>query len=77
MSDLFEQVISEAALVAAWREVQVNDLEGGKVNEHVVAYSRDLFANLWSLSRVAPGRDLSPGPGVWRWRSSSSPVASA
>ncbi|MFC4628006.1 hypothetical protein ACFO6V_07170 [Promicromonospora alba] len=62
MPDLFEQVIAEATLLAAWREVQVNDLEDGRVNEQVVAYSRDLFANLASLRASLQGGTYRPNP---------------
>jgi hypothetical protein len=60
--DLFEQVMAEAALFAAWREVQVNDLEDGKVNEQVAAYSRDLFANLASLRASLQSGTYRPDP---------------
>ncbi|MEU3136986.1 CRISPR-associated endonuclease Cas1 [Streptomyces sp. NPDC006854] len=59
MGDLLYRAISEASLLAAWQEVQANDLEDGKVSDQVAQYARGVLARLTDL-----GRELKAG--TWR-----------
>ncbi|MGW2320097.1 hypothetical protein [Streptomyces sp. NPDC001680] len=59
MSYLLHRAISEASLLAAWQEVQANDLEDGRPSERVTKYGRSVLARLADL-----GRELKAG--TWR-----------
>lgn len=59
MGDLLHRAISESSLLAAWQEVQANDLEDGKVSDQVAEYARGVLARLTDL-----GRELKAG--TWR-----------
>ncbi len=62
MGDLLHRAISEASLLAAWQEVQANDLEDGKVSDQVAAYARGVLARLTDLGRELKARAWRPSP---------------
>lgn len=62
MGDLLHRAISEASLLAAWQEVQANDLEDGKVSEQVADYARGVLARLTDLGRELKAGTWRPGP---------------
>ncbi|MEU2801193.1 CRISPR-associated endonuclease Cas1 [Streptomyces sp. NPDC007117] len=62
MGDLLRRAISEASLLAAWQEVQANDLEDGKVSDRVAEYARGVLARLTDLGRELKAGTWRPGP---------------
>ncbi|MEV0966614.1 CRISPR-associated endonuclease Cas1 [Streptomyces sp. NPDC049910] len=62
MGDLLYRAISESSLLAAWQEVQANDLEDGKVSDQVAGYARGVLARLTDLGRELKAGSWRPGP---------------
>ncbi|MFF7358472.1 hypothetical protein ACFZA1_38475 [Streptomyces filipinensis] len=59
---LLYRAISESSLLAAWQEVQANDLEDGKVSDEVAEYARGVLARLTDLGRELKAGSWRPGP---------------
>ncbi|MEU5524509.1 CRISPR-associated endonuclease Cas1 [Streptomyces sp. NPDC047860] len=62
MTDLLHRAASESALLDAWREVQENDLQDGKVSPQVAAYAKTLLGNLAALSKALRAGTWEPSP---------------
>ncbi|WP_431039565.1 CRISPR-associated endonuclease Cas1 [Streptomyces sp. P9-1] len=62
MGELLHRAASEAALLDAWREVQENDLEDGKVTPQVAAYAEGILGRLAALSRALREGSWRPSP---------------
>ncbi|WP_086793258.1 CRISPR-associated endonuclease Cas1 [Streptomyces thermovulgaris] len=62
MAELLHHAASEAVLLNAWREVQENDLEDGKVSPQVAAYSNGILERLAALSRALREGTWEPSP---------------
>lgn len=62
LAEMLHRATSEAALLEAWREVQENDLEDGKVNPQVAAYSDGILGRLAALSRALRAGTWEPSP---------------
>ncbi|MEU6026950.1 CRISPR-associated endonuclease Cas1 [Streptomyces tauricus] len=59
---MLHRAASEAALLGAWREVQENDLDDGKVNPRVAAYADGVLGRLAALSRALRDGSWEPSP---------------
>jgi CRISPR-associated protein Cas1 len=62
VGELLHRAASEAALLDAWREVQENDLEDGKVTPQVAAYAEGILGRLAALSRALREGSWRPSP---------------
>ncbi len=62
MAELLHRAASEAALLDAWREVQENDLDDGKVNPRVAAYADGILGRLAALGRALRDGTWKPSP---------------
>ncbi|MGW0084535.1 CRISPR-associated endonuclease Cas1 [Streptomyces sp. NPDC003393] len=62
MGELLHRAAAEASLLDAWREVQKNDLEDGKVNPQVAVYADGILGRLAGLSRALREGTWRPSP---------------
>lgn len=62
MGELLHRAASEAALLAAWQEVQENDLDDGRGSPQVTAYADGVLGRLSALGRALRGGAWAPSP---------------